>query len=89
MLIGASTQIESLLPKLSPVSPDATSTPLEALKIVERVKGIDPSSSAWEVDNEGGSNNLAYFSATSTQPISLLISGPGLTATCSMKALSV
>jgi hypothetical protein len=26
--------------------------PLEALKTVERVKGIEPSLSAWEADNE-------------------------------------
>lgn len=32
--------------KPSPVSPDATSIPLEALKIVERVKGVEPSLSA-------------------------------------------
>jgi hypothetical protein len=29
------------------------SIPLEALKIVERVKGIESSLSAWEADNEG------------------------------------
>ena len=37
--------------KLSPVLSRQASTPLEALKIVERVKGIEPSLSAWKADN--------------------------------------
>jgi len=41
-----------LSPKLSPVLSSQASVPLEALKIVARVKGIEPSLSAWEADNE-------------------------------------
>lgn len=41
-------EIQQLSPKLSPVLRNVTSVLLEALKIVERVKGIEPSLSAWE-----------------------------------------
>jgi len=40
-------------PKQPPTDCSHVHAPLEALKTVERVKGIEPSLSAWEAANEG------------------------------------
>ena len=45
---------DETVPDTAPVGCGKGQTELQALKYVERVKGIEPSLSAWESDNEGG-----------------------------------